>query len=125
MRYSIEKVGNAIVVHLTADMWGKIEDYQLKDEIAAQLEQGAKHFVFEFAGANAINSTGIGIVVSSLTAIQRAGGRLRLCNLNPRVNATFEITGIANILSIFDSYDAAVGVPWPEFPTKDEPGGTE
>ncbi len=123
MRYSIEKVRDTIVVHLTADMWGKIEDYQLKDEIAAQLEQDGKHFVLEFKGANAINSTGIGIVVSSLTAIQRAGGRLRLCNLNPRVNATFEITGIANILSIFDSYDSAVRVPWPEGSAKSKSEG--
>lgn len=123
MRYSIEKVKSAIVIHLTADMWGKIEDYQIKDEIAAQLEQGGKHFVFEFGGTNAINSTGIGIVVSSLTAIQRAGGRLRLCNLNPRVNATFEITGIANILSIFDSYDSAIRVPWPEGSTKGKSEG--
>jgi anti-anti-sigma factor len=120
LRYSIEKDGEVIVVHLTADMWGKIEDYQIKDEIAAQLDQGGKHFIFEFKGSNAINSTGIGIVVSSLTAIQRAGGRLRLCGLNPRVNATFEITGIANILSIFDSYDSAVRVPWPEGSSKGE-----
>jgi len=106
-------------------MWGKIEDYQLKDEVAVQLDQGGKHFIFEFSKSNAINSTGIGIVVSSLTAIQRAGGRLRLCNLNPRVNATFEITGIANILSIFDSYDSAVRVPWPEGSTKAESKGDE
>lgn len=114
MRYTMEKMNEIIVIRLQADMWGKIEDYQVKDEVAAQLEQGARRFLFDLGEASAINSTGIGIVVSSMTAIQRAGGRLRICNMNPRVKATFQITGIAEILSIFDDVDSAIKVPWPE-----------
>lgn len=115
MRYTIEKIDSVVVARIRGDMWGKFDDTKLKAELKAQAEKnGERRFVIDFAGVSALNSTGIGIVVSSLTTIQRAGGKLRLCNLNQRVRATFEVTGISKMLSIFDSEELALTVRWPD-----------
>ena len=114
MRYSIAKIDTVVVARIRGDMWGKFDDTKLKTDIKAKVEEGERRFVIDFEGASALNSTGIGIVVSSLTTIQRSGGKLRLCNLNQRVKATFEITGIAKMLSIFDTAELALNVRWPD-----------
>jgi anti-anti-sigma factor len=113
MRYSIEKTDDVVVARIHGDMWGKPEDRELKTEMKALAKQGERRFVIDFEGASAVSSTGIGIVVSSLTAIQGEGGRLRLCNLNQRVKATFEITGISKMVSIYDTVESALSTPWP------------
>jgi len=113
MRYSIEKQDAVVVARIHGDMWGKSEDTGLKSEITALAEEGMRRFIIDFEGISALNSTGIGIVISCLTSIQARGGRLRLCNLNKRVRSTFEITGVARMLSIYGSVESAATRPWP------------
>ena len=67
MRYAIEKTDDVVVARIHGDMWGKPEDRELKTELNALAKQGERRFVIDFEGASAVSSTGIGIVVSSLT----------------------------------------------------------
>ena len=102
-----------VVVRLHGDLWGKPEDLSLKQRIQKRAQKGARRFVIDFKEASALNSTGIGIVVSALTAIQAEGGRLRLTGMNSRIKTTFEITGISRMLSIYDTVEIAAETPWP------------
>jgi anti-anti-sigma factor len=114
MRYSIEKQDAVVVARIHGDMWGKAEDANLKTEFTTLAEQGERRFIIDFEGISALNSTGIGIIVSCLTAVQAEGARLRLCNLNQRIQSTFEITGVSKMLSIYGSVESAVTRPWPK-----------
>jgi anti-anti-sigma factor len=114
MPFSIDKTGDVVVARVRGDMWGKPEDTMLKGKIAVLAGEGHHRFIIDFEGISALNSTGIGIVVSCLTTIQAHGGRLRLCNLNQRIRSTFEITGVAKMLSLYGTVDSARTRPWPK-----------
>ena len=113
LRYAIEEQDQVVVVRLQGDLWGKPEDLSLKQRIEKRAKKGARRFVIDFQEASALNSTGIGIVVSALTAIQAQGGRLRLTGMNSRIKSTFEITGISRMLSVYDTVKEAAETPWP------------
>lgn len=113
MRYSIEQLDGVVVTRLHGHLWGKTEDLSLKEEVQAKAEEGVRRFVIDFKDTSALNSTGIGIVISALTAIQAQGGRLRLTGMNSRIKATFEVTGVSRMLSIYETIEEAANTPWP------------
>jgi anti-sigma B factor antagonist len=114
MAFSIEETGPVVVARLHGDMWGRPEDTHLKVKFASLAEDGHHRFILDFEEISAINSTGIGVVVSCLTAVQAHGGRLRLCNLNQRLRSTFEVTGLSKMLSFYGTVESAVDRPWPK-----------
>lgn len=97
----MKRDGPAVVVTIHGSVWGELEDYQLKDEIKAQLGMGMRRFVIDFGDAKRLNSMGIGIVIASLVSVQDKEGRLIICGMNRRVHTTFEVAGILPILEIY------------------------
>lgn len=114
MAFSVDTEGSVVVAEVRGDMWGKPEDTGLKDVFASLAGQGRHRFIIDFQGISAINSTGIGVVVSCLTAVQAEGGRLRLCNMNKRIRSTFEVTGLSKMLSFYGTVESATVRPWPK-----------
>ena len=100
MRYSTEKQGDVLVARILNHMWGMIEDYQLKEDITAEVNNGYRKFVIDFDPTVSINSIGIGIVVASMVSIRHGDGQLRISGMKERVRAAFDVTGVTGILKI-------------------------
>ena len=108
MRYSIEKQDRIVVARILENMWGQIEDYQLKEDLSEEIKKGRQKFVIDFAPTVSVNSIGIGIVVSSMVSIRHGGGRLRISGMRDRVRAAFDVTGVTGILDIHDTLEDAL-----------------
>jgi len=110
MNYSLQKVDGVVLVIIHGSVWGELEDYQLKDEVKAQLRQGVRAFVVDFADTNRLNSMGIGIIIASLVSVRDQEGRLITCGMNRRVHTTFQVAGILQVLEVVPDRDAALAV---------------
>lgn len=108
MRYSTEKQGDVFVARILEHMWGTIEDYQLKEDVTAEVQNGGRKFVIDFDPTVSVNSIGIGIVVASMVSIRHGGGTLRVSGMKERVRAAFDITGVTGILNIAETLEAAL-----------------
>ena len=88
------------------DMSGKITigegSVALRTAIRRLLEEGKKRILLNLSGVGYIDSSGIGELVSSYTAISNAGGQLKLLNLTDRIQNLLVIT---KLLTVFDAYD--------------------
>src|SRR5690242_21903671 len=71
------------------DMSGKITigegSVALRTAIRRMLEEGKKRILLNLAGVSYIDSSGIGELVSSYTAINKDGGQLKLLNLTQKI----------------------------------------
>ena len=89
------------------DMSGKITigegSVALRNGIRRLLEEGKKRILLNLAGVSYIDSSGIGELVSSFTAITNAGGQLKLLNLTQKLQDLLTIT---KLLTVFDVYDS-------------------
>ena len=70
--------------------------------IRRMLEEGKKQILLNLAGVGYIDSSGIGELVSSYTAINKEGGQLKLLSLTQKLQDLLTIT---KLLTVFDSYD--------------------
>src|SRR5437667_9526666 len=88
------------------DMGGKITigegSVALRTGIRRLLEEGKKKILLNLAGVGYIDSSGIGELVSSYTAINKDGGQLKLLNLTQKLR---DLLTIPKLLTVFDSYD--------------------
>src|SRR5213078_1734951 len=102
LNISERQVGDITVL----DMVGKITigegSVALRMAIRRLLEEGKKKILLNLAGVGYIDSSGIGELVSSYTAIDREEGQLKLLNLTQKLQDLLTIT---KLLTVFDSYD--------------------
>jgi anti-sigma B factor antagonist len=89
------------------DMSGKITigegSVALRTAIRRLLEEGKKKILLNLAGVGYIDSSGIGELVSSYTAINKDGGQLKLLNLTQKLQDLLTIT---KLLTVFDVYES-------------------
>jgi len=88
------------------DMGGKITigegSVALRSAIRRLLEEGKKKILLNLAEVGYIDSSGIGELVSSYTAINKDGGQLKLLNLTQKLRDLLTIT---KLLTVFDVYE--------------------
>lgn len=89
------------------DMSGKITigegSVALRTAIRRLLEEGKKRILLNLAGVSYVDSSGIGELVSSYTAINKEGGQLKLLNLTQKIQDLLTIT---KLLTVFDTYES-------------------
>ena len=89
------------------DMSGKITigegSVALRTAIRRLLEEGKKRILLNLSGVSYVDSSGIGELVSSYTAINKDGGQLKLLNLTQKLQDLLTIT---KLLTVFDVYDS-------------------
>ena len=88
------------------DMSGKITigegSVALRTAVRRLLEEGKKRILLNLAGISYVDSSGIGELVSSYTAINKEGGQLKLLNLTQKIQDLLTIT---KLLTVFDVYE--------------------
>lgn len=89
------------------DMSGKITigegSVALRSAIRRLLEESKKKILLNLAGVGYIDSSGIGELVSSYTAINNAKGQLKLLSLTQKLQ---DLLAITKLLTVFDTYDS-------------------
>jgi anti-sigma B factor antagonist len=95
------------------DMDGKVTigegSVALRSAIRRLLEEGKKKILLNLAGVGYIDSSGIGELVSSYTAIGKEGGQLKLMNLTQKLQDLLTITKLLTVFDVYDDEGEALG----------------
>lgn len=88
------------------DMSGKITigegSVSLRTAVRRLLEEGKKRILLNLGGVSYIDSSGIGELVSSYTAINKEGGQLKLLNLTQKLQDLLTITKLLTVFDVFE-----------------------
>ncbi len=108
LNISERQVGDITIL----DMDGKITigegSVALRTAIRRLLEEGKKKILLNLAKVNYIDSSGIGELVSSYTAINKEGGQLKLLNLTQKLEDLLTITKLLTVFDVYESEDEAL-----------------
>ena len=93
------------------DLKGRItvgpESTALREKVATVTAAGSKNIILNLAHVDYIDSTGLGALVMSATSQRKAGGALKLLNLNRRNIELLVMTKLATVFDLFtDEQDA-------------------
>ena len=94
------------------DVEGKITigkgDVALREAVQQAVGAGATKLVFNLEDVTAMDSSGVGELVSSFTTVTNRGGKLKLASLPAKVNDILQITQLITVFEVFDSEDEAI-----------------
>lgn len=80
----------------------------LRQTMEEHLGAGDTRIVLNIAEVPMIDSSGIGVLVRSLTSAKQRGGAVKLVNPSKLAMQTLKIVGLLNLFEIFDDEGAAV-----------------
>ena len=78
----------------------------LRNAIRRLLGEGKSKILLNLGGVGYIDSSGIGELVSSYTAVNKEGGTLKLLNLTQKIQ---DLLAITKLLTVFDVFEEEEG----------------
>ena len=85
----------------------------VRDRVRELLAGDVRRFLFNLQEVDYIDSTGLGVLVMCFTAVEKAGGGLKLLNLNRRNVELLVLTKLITVFEIFNEEQDAVNSFFP------------
>ena len=108
MTITIREVNHVTIV----DIHGRItlgeETGKLRDTVRQLISEGKKKIVLNLGQVDYIDSSGVGELVSSFTAVRNADGELKLYGLTRKVQDILNVTKLYTVFDIKDDEFTAV-----------------
>ena len=80
---------------------------RLRDVLAELIDQGVYHLIVDLEQVSFLDSSGMGVLVSTLRRIRERDGSLRLTAPSPHVRRVLELTGITKLLPTYATLEEA------------------
>lgn len=101
LKINIRETADAVIL----DMSGRVSLGEaladLRDSIREALAGDQKNILLNLAEVSYIDSSGLGQLIGSYATVTSRGGRMKLLNLQKRVNDLMQIT---KLLTVFETY---------------------
>lgn len=104
-----EKItGDIAVVVVNGRLMGGPETKAVHDKVKSLLGDRIKKIVIDISKVKWLNSSGLGVLISCLTSVQNAEGKMKIAGATDRVNSLFMMTKLITVFDTFESVDRAV-----------------
>jgi anti-sigma B factor antagonist len=106
----VKQVMNGTVAILSPEgtLWGGDETGQLRTAIDKLIEEGNTQLVIDLGRVDHLNSTALGVLVSTHSNYVKRGGSVKLCSLEKRIRNLLLITKLSMVFEVHDSLDEAL-----------------
>jgi len=79
-----------------------------RETVTELMDAGDSTFVVDLTEVLKMDSSGIGVLVNTLTATRKLGGNIKLVNPSEFARKTLQLVGVLRLFETFDSEDAAL-----------------
>lgn len=109
MKMTDREQDGVIILEPKGKIMGGPDASLLHDKLHEIMDQGKRHVVIDLARVDWMNSTGLGILISSYTTLRNNNGELKLANVTDKIQSLLTITKLVTVFDAHDSVDEAVG----------------
>ena len=81
---------------------------ELRDRVQNLVIQGRRSLLLDCSQISAVDSQGIGSLVSNWLSLKNRGGRLKLLNPSVRMREVLKIVGLQKLIECFDDIEVAL-----------------
>ena len=108
-RISVEYAENSTIVTFTDERILEEKDIQaLQESIMSVVEQSERiNMILDFRNVRFLSSAVLGLLIRISKKIYECDGKLRLCNIDPKIYEIFKITRLTKIFDIYQDIESA------------------
>lgn len=108
MDIDIKNIEEITVITLTGNLLGESDSELIVETISDSIEKNKIYFIFDVSKLVYINSTGLSILISSLTKSRNVGGDLLLVGIPSQLESLLKITKLKAIFPNTNSIEEAM-----------------
>ena len=108
MKLTLQERGGVVILEPKGKILGGPDATLLKDQLQSLIDSGKVRVVIDLAEVDYMNSTGLGILISTLTTLRKANGELKLANVTEKIQSLLTITKLVTVFDDYESVDEAV-----------------
>lgn len=97
-----------VILDIDGKSIGGSDSELFQARIQSLLDEGKKQVLVNLEKVNWINSTGIGILISGYSVLDKQGGKLKLVHVAERIHNVLKITRLDTIFEYYETEDEAV-----------------
>jgi len=102
MKFEDSVENDIVILDVSGKIMGGDETTMFHGKLHEYINQNKKNIVVDLARVDWVNSVGLGMLISALTTVKNAGGRLVLANIT-KIESILTIT---RLISVFEHYDS-------------------
>jgi anti-sigma B factor antagonist len=102
------QVGDVTVVDLKGRIILGEESAAVRELISNLLSEEHTKILLNMAAVDYIDSSGLGMLVSSVARLRKAGGEMKLLSLNEKVDDLMEVTRLYTVFDTADDEETAI-----------------
>lgn len=108
-RISVEYAENATIITFTDERILEERDIQaLQDSVMSVIEQAERiNLILDFHNVRFLSSAVLGLLIRVSKKVYERQGKLRLCNIDPKIHEIFRITRLTKIFDIHKDVESA------------------
>lgn len=107
MKFDDHLEGETVILNVSGKIMGGEETTMFHGKIHEYISQNKKNIVVDLKNVDWMNSVGLGMLISALTTVKNAGGRLVLANIT-KIESILTITRLISVFEHFDSREEAL-----------------
>ena len=100
---TLRRLDDVVIMDLAGRITIGEETVVLRERIQEMLEAGDRNFLLNLSEVSYIDSSGLGLLVSSYTGVRNQQGQLKLLGLTHRVRDLMQITKLLTVFDVFDN----------------------
>jgi anti-sigma B factor antagonist len=108
LNISERQAGDVTILDLSGKVTIGEGSIALRTTIRRLLGEGKKNILLNLGSVGYIDSSGIGELVSSFTAVNKEGGTLKLLNLTQKIQDLLAITKLLTVFDVFENEGEAL-----------------
>jgi anti-sigma B factor antagonist len=106
MKFEDQLYGDIVVIDVSGKIMGGEETTMFHGKIHEYIQLNKKKFVIDLSKVDWMNSVGLGMLISALTTVKNAGGKLTLANIT-KIESILTITRLISVFEHYDNVDEA------------------
>jgi anti-anti-sigma factor len=107
LRVAVERRNGGAILY-TRGYINNVGGEEIANRAYELMDDGVKALLLNLRDTKIVNSIGISILIEIIEKMIDRGGKIGFCCLTPVIHKTFQIMGLANYASIFDSEESGV-----------------
>jgi anti-sigma B factor antagonist len=107
MKFEDFEADGVVVLAISGKIMGGEENTMFHGKLQEHIQAGSKKFVIDLDKVEWMNSLGLGLLISSYTAVKKVDGRLVLANIT-NIESILAMTRLMTVFDNYDSRDAAL-----------------
>lgn len=108
MTINVRKTGKATILDLSGPLKMGEAVEAFRDQVQELMDTGNKNLAVNLAGVPEMDSSGIGVLVRTFSALKQAGGKCKFFAPAKRVKQTLKMVRLDTVLDLVENEEAAL-----------------